>query len=72
MPSKEELMGTMINIEVPVRPPEDLAGEGMWRIVAGDSCSECWDELPMDQKDWWRRCAMYAVRKWLGGVRPPL
>jgi hypothetical protein len=55
-----------------VRPPEDLAAEGMWRIAAGDRCPECWDELPEDQKEWWRRCAMHAIREWFGGLRQPM
>ena len=58
-------MDTITSIETPVRPPEDLAGEGIWRIVVGERCHECWDELPLDQREWWRRCAMYAVREWL-------
>jgi hypothetical protein len=61
-----------INYQVPVRQPEDLAGEGMWRIVVGESCHECWDELPETQKNWWRNCAMFAVREWLREMRPPL
>ena len=65
-------MDTIISIEALVRPPEDLIAEGMWRIVAGNSCPECWDKLPEDQKEYWRRCAMHAVREWLGGVRQPL
>ena len=65
-------MDMMINIENPMRRPEDLAGEGMWRMIAGERCLECWDDLPESQKDWWRRCATYAVREWLGGLRAPL
>jgi hypothetical protein len=55
----------------PVRPPEELVAEGMWRIAAGESCPECWDELPRDQKEWWRRCAMHAIRGWRGSLMPP-
>jgi hypothetical protein len=65
-------MDTIISIEALVRPPEDLIAEGMWRIVAGNSYPECWDKLPEDQKEWWRRCAMHAVREWVSGVRQPL
>jgi len=61
-----------MDVMVNARPPEDLAGEGMWRIVAGERCSECWDELSEDQKEWCRGCAVYAVREWLGGLRQPL
>jgi hypothetical protein len=53
------------------RPAEDLAGEGMWRIAVGESCHECWDELTEDQRDWWRSCASFAIREWLGAPRPP-
>ena len=65
---RRNVMDTIISIEATVRPPEDLAGEGMWRIVVGESCPECWDELPKDQKEWWRHCAMCAVTEWLGGL----
>ena len=64
-------MDTVVSIK-PVRSPEDLAAEGMWRIAASESCTECWDELPEDQKEWWRRCAMRAVREWLGRFRAPV
>ncbi len=47
------------------RPPEDIAAEGLWRIAAGKSCQECWQDLPEGQKEWWRYCAMEAV-KWIG------
>ncbi len=57
-------MGTVPNQAVE-RPTEDIAAEGMWRIAAGNSCSECWPGLPQDQKEWWRYCAMEAV-KWIG------
>ncbi len=57
-------MGTVPNQAVE-RPPEDIAAEGMWRIAAGNSCTECWQGLPEDQKEWWRYCAMEAV-KWIG------
>jgi hypothetical protein len=65
-------MDTIVSIEALVRPPEDLAAEGMWRIAAGDCCPECWDELPEDQKEWWRRCAMHAIGEWFGGLRQPM
>ena len=70
-------MDMIINSESTVRlqsarPPEDLAGEGMWRMVVSERCPECWDELPEAQRDWWRRCAVFAVREWLGGVRQPM
>jgi hypothetical protein len=57
--------------QTPVRPPEELVAEGMWRIAVGESCPECWDELPKDQKEWWRRCAIHAIREWMGGLRQP-
>jgi hypothetical protein len=63
---------TIVSIEAPVRPPEDLAAEGMWRMAAGNRCPESWDELPQDEKEWWRRCAMLAIREWFGGLRPPM
>jgi hypothetical protein len=59
-------MDTIVSVEAH-RAPEDLAAEGMWRICAGESCDERWDELPKDQKEWWRRCAMHAVREWVAG-----
>jgi hypothetical protein len=48
----------------------DVAAEGMWKIAAGDSCQECWEELPEDQKEWWRRCADQALRGWLASHYP--
>jgi hypothetical protein len=60
----------IFTVEVPDRAPEDLAAEGMWRIVAGQSCQEHWEDLPADEKQWWKNCAMYAIREWLGGLRP--
>lgn len=70
-------MDIIINSESSVRllsarPPEDLAGEGMWRIAVGEGCHECWDELPEGQRDWWRSCALSAIREWFGGLRPSL
>jgi hypothetical protein len=53
--------------QISLRPPEDIAGEGMWRIASGESCKQCWEELPEDQKEWWRGCALRAVKEWLGG-----
>jgi hypothetical protein len=69
---KEERMDAIVSMEAPARPPEDLAAEGMWRIAAGKSCSECWDELPEQQREWWRCCAMHAIREWFGGLRQPM
>ncbi len=48
-----------------LRPAEDIAAEGMWRIATGESCEECWEALSEPQKAWWRRCAMEAVRGWI-------
>jgi hypothetical protein len=64
-------MDTMVSNEAPGRRPEDLVAEGMWRIAAGNRCPECWDELPEDQRESWRRCAMHAFSEWLGGLRMP-
>jgi hypothetical protein len=58
--------------QTPARPPVELVAEGMWRIAAGERCPECWDELPEDQKEWWCRCAMRAVRDWIGSIRQPV
>ena len=70
---KEERMDTIVSVEeAPARAPEDLAAEGMWRIAAGNRCRECWDELPEDEKEWWRRCVMHAIRGWFGGLRPSM
>lgn len=64
-------MDTIVNI-IPVRSPEDLAGEGMWWIAVGNRCPECWEELPEDQKEWWRRCAMHAIREWFAEQGQPM
>jgi hypothetical protein len=64
-------MDTIVSVEAR-RAPEDFAAEGMWHIAAGESCTERWDELPEKQKEWWRRCAMRAVREWLAGYRSPV
>jgi hypothetical protein len=37
----------------------------MWRFAAGEGCQECWEALPESQKEWWRSCAMLAMREWL-------
>jgi hypothetical protein len=48
----------------PTQPSADFAAEEMWRMAAGEKCPECWDELPEDQKEWWRRCARRAQAEW--------
>jgi hypothetical protein len=55
----------------PSRHATDIAAEGMWRIAAGESCQECWEELPESQKKWWRYCAMQAVKEWLANHYAP-
>lgn len=55
--------------QISLRPPEDVAAEGMWQIASGESCQMCWEKLPDDQKEWWRDCALQAVKEWLGGHR---
>ena len=65
-------MDTITSIETPVAPSRrpcrrrDMADRRRGKVprVLG--------ELPLDQREWWRRCATYAVREWLGGVRLPL
>ncbi len=63
-------MDTSVSSQAPLRPPEDIAAEGMWRMACGESCPDCWEMLPEDQKEWWRRCATQAVREWLAGHYP--
>ena len=55
--------------EAPLRTSEDAAGEGMWRLAAGERSPECWDKVPEEQKRWWRDCALRAVKDWLGRYR---
>jgi hypothetical protein len=50
---------------LPFRQPEDIVAEGMWRIATGESCEQDWEKLPSTQKEWWRRCAADAVRRWM-------
>jgi hypothetical protein len=57
-------MDKILNNQTPRRPQADVAAEGMWRIAAGESCEQCWEELPECQKEWWRRCATEAFREW--------
>jgi hypothetical protein len=58
------MMETMRGYD-PLRPQKDVAAEGMWRFAAGEGCQECWEALPESQKEWWRSCAMLAMREWL-------
>lgn len=51
------------------RFPIDLVAEGMWKIAVGESCLECWDRLPENQKEWWRGCATQAVGEWMRGAQ---
>ena len=51
------------------RPPSTLFAEGMWKIAVGESCLECWETLPKDQKEWWRSCATRAVGEWTRDAR---
>jgi len=55
-------MDTVLSNQASSHPSIDLVAEGMWRIAAGESCRECWEGLPEQQKDWWRSCATRAVR----------
>ncbi len=57
-------MDTMQDLGL-LRPPTDMAAEGMWRIASGEGCQECWEALPETQKEWWRCCAMQAIKEWL-------
>jgi hypothetical protein len=50
-------------------PSIDLVAEGMWKIAAGESCPECWEMLPEQQKEWWRSCATRAVGDWMSCAR---
>ncbi len=47
----------------------DRTAQDMWRIASGESCQECWETLPEDQKQWWRHCAVQAVKEWMANHR---
>jgi hypothetical protein len=64
-------MDMILTFDTPVRPPEDLVAEGMWRMAAGNRCPECWDELPADRR-MVAHLAINAVRGWMAGFREPL
>jgi len=54
------------------RPPIDIVAEAMRQVVVGGGCQDCWDKLADDQKEWWRECAMNAIRGWMTHcMRPP-
>ncbi len=52
-----------------LRHPIDLVAEGMWKIATGESCPECWEMLPEQQKNWWRNCATAAVKEWMTAAK---
>ena len=62
-------MDTILSNQAPWRPPIDLVAEGMWEIATGESCPECWEMLPEQQKEWWRSCATRAVGDWMSCAR---
>ena len=63
---RRKVMDTILSNQAPSHPSIDLVAE---ETAAGESCPECWEVLPEQQKEWWRSCATRAVGHWMSYTR---